>query len=140
MVNYQSSYATRTIAVLAAEVGTTLSILAPASVTQGAIFEIYGQLTRDDTGAAIQNASIALSLNGSSLGSAVTDMQGVYRIAASISDPGTYTLRADFAGMTVPGLVLGPSSASRGIGLVEPNVLGLLALAAIVVYAVTAKK
>ena len=77
---------------------TTLSINAPGMVALGEIFNIFGQLTRVDTGVALPNMSIGVSYNGTPLGSVLTDMQGVYKIPASIPDPGTYTLRADFAG------------------------------------------
>ncbi|GAH02893.1 unnamed protein product, partial [marine sediment metagenome] len=76
---------------------TTLNINAPNEVGPGETFNIFGQLTRDDTGVAIPNMSIIVSYNGASIGSVLTDMQGVYTIPASIPDPGTYTLRADFA-------------------------------------------
>lgn len=133
MVNYLPSSASRTITVLVSEIGTTLTIDAPAEVTPGASFEIFGQLTRNDIGAAIPNASISISYNGTPLGSVTTDMQGVYRIPASLPGPGTFTLRAAFAGMTVPGLTLGASSASRRIGLGEISVLPLVLLGIVAV-------
>ena len=139
MVNYLPSSATRTITVLTAEVETTLTITAPASVSQGDLFNIYGQITRNDTGAAIPNVSISVSYNGTPLGSKLTDMQGIYTLPASIPTAGTFTLRASFAGMTVPGLTLGASSASRRIGLAEPSMLSLLALAGLIAYAVMKK-
>ncbi|GAG89928.1 unnamed protein product, partial [marine sediment metagenome] len=77
---------------------TTPNINAPNEVSPGETFNIFGQLTRDDTGEAIPNMSISVSYNGTPLGSVLTDMQGVYTIPASIPDPGTYTLRADFLG------------------------------------------
>jgi len=77
---------------------TTLTISAPDEVGPREAFNIFGQLTRDDTGVAIPNMSISVSYNGVSLGSVLTDMQGVYTIPASIPDPGTYTLRADYEG------------------------------------------
>lgn len=128
MVQYLSSSASKIITVLVSEIGTTLTIAAPSEVTPGESFEIYGQLTRNDTGEAIPNASISLSYNGNPLGSVTTDMQGVYGIPASLPSPGTFTVRADFAGMTVPGLTLGASSASRRIGLAAPSVLPLVLL------------
>ena len=77
---------------------TTLTISAPATVKPGETFNIIGQLTRDDTGVAIPNMSISVSYNGNSLGSVLTDMQGVYTIPASIPTTGTYTLKAEFLG------------------------------------------
>ncbi|GAH50109.1 unnamed protein product, partial [marine sediment metagenome] len=76
---------------------TTLNINAPDEVGPGETFNIFGQLTRDDTGVAIPAMSIIVSYNGNPLGSVLTDMQGVYTIPASIPTTGTYTLRADFA-------------------------------------------
>ena len=77
---------------------TTLTISAPANVKPGETFNIIGQLTRNDTGVAIPNMSISVSYNGNSLGSVLTDMQGVYTIPASIPTTGTYTLKAEFLG------------------------------------------
>ena len=100
MVTLLPSTATRTITVLVSEIATTLTIIAPASVTQGVPFTINGQLVRNDTGVALPNMSISVSYNGNSIGSVLTDMQGVYSITAIIPDPGTFTLKAAFAGAT----------------------------------------
>ncbi|GAH18823.1 unnamed protein product, partial [marine sediment metagenome] len=88
---------TFTVEEAAVGIPTTLTIFAPDEVGPGETFNIFGQLTRDDTGVAIPAMSIIVSYNGNPLGSVLTDMQGVYTIPASIPDPGTYTLRADFA-------------------------------------------
>jgi len=96
---YEASQISKTITVEAAVgIPTTLTISAPGEVGPGETFNILGQLTRDDTGVAIPNMSISVSYNGKSIGSVLTDMQGVYTIPASIPDPGTYTLRADYEG------------------------------------------
>ena len=126
MVQYLASSASRSITVIPLEIGTTLSIVAPDQITQGDTFTIQGQLTRNDTGAAISGATISVGYDGSSLGSVVTDMVGVYTIPAAIPNVGTFTLTANFAGMTVPGLTLGASYASKGIGLVEPGLVSPL--------------
>ena len=77
---------------------TTTTMSAPATVKPEEVFNIFGQLTRDDTGVAIPDMSISVSYNGTSIGSVLTDMQGVYTIPASILTPGTYTLKADYEG------------------------------------------
>ncbi|GAH61006.1 unnamed protein product, partial [marine sediment metagenome] len=99
--NYDfTSQISKTITLGEAPVGihTTLNINVPNEVGPGETFNVFGQLTRDATGVAIPAMSIIVSYNGNPLGSVLTDMQGVYTIPASILDPGTYTLRADFAG------------------------------------------
>jgi len=77
---------------------TTTTLSAPDKVGPGETFNIFGQLTRGDTGEALPNMSISGSYNGKPLGSVLTDMQGVYTIPASIPTTGTYTLKASFAG------------------------------------------
>lgn len=140
MVQYLASSVSRPITVVVAQVGTTLSIIAPAQVTQGEVFDVYGQLTRNDTGVAIPNATISLTYNGSPIGSAVTDLQGVYTIPVSIPSPGTYTLTANFAGMTVGGVTFGSSIATTVVGLGDPIILPLIVMGAAVITYVLLKK
>ncbi len=132
MVQYLSSFATRTITVLTAEVGTTLTISAPASTIQGQPFLIEGVLKRVDTNAPLDGENIVLSYNGVNLGTALTrDIEGSikYQAQVQIDDVGEYTLRAEFAGSTRPGLTLGPSNASKGLGvsLLQVPVVQILA-------------
>jgi hypothetical protein len=98
MVTLLPSTATKTITVLAAEVATTLTIVAPASVTEKEYFIVQGQLTRSDTGEAIPNMTIDVRYNGNAFGWALTDMQGVYKVTSAIPEPGTVTLKAVFEG------------------------------------------
>ena len=140
MVQYLASFASRPITVAVSQVGTTLSINAPAQVTQGEVFNVYGQLTRNDTGAAIPNATISVSYNGSPVGSVITDLQGVYTIPASIPSPGTYTITSNFAGMTVPGVTFGSSIASTLVGLGDPIILPLIVVGATVIAYVLFRK
>lgn len=140
MVNYLPSTATRAITVLAAEVGTTLTISAPDSVIQGVAFNISGILIRNDTGAPIPNALISILYNGTPVGSGNTGIDGDYLITGTIPVAGTFTLTANFAGMTVPGLALSPSSAYKGIGTIgEPSMLPILLVLGIAAYAVLKK-
>jgi len=120
MVQYLSSFATRAITVLTAEVGTILTITAPASTIQGQPFLIEGVLKRVDTNAPLDGENIALSYNGVNLGTVLTrDIEGSikYQAQVQIDDVGEYNLRAEFAGSTRPGLTLGPSNASKGLGV-----------------------
>lgn len=142
MVTYLSSFATRTIQVLTAEVGTTLTISAPASVIQGQPFRVEGVLKRVDTGTPLEGENIVLSYNGTILTTAQTRyVEGAvkYQADVQIDEMGSFILRADFAGSTRAGLVLGPSGAFMRIGLGEPSILPLLVLAGIVAYAVMKK-
>lgn len=98
MVTLLPSQATRNISVAELDVGTSLSISAPASVAQGAGFEISGILLRNDTAGPVPYVSIALSYNGTSLGSATTGLYGDYSKSVSIPSVGAFTLTASFAG------------------------------------------
>jgi len=120
MVNYLPQTATTTITVLTAEVGTTLTIWAPAEVIQGQPFLIEGQLKRADTGALLAGEEISISYNGTHLVTTPTrSIEGTikYQAAVQIDEVGLFTLTASFAGSTRPGLVLGPSKAPRGVGV-----------------------
>lgn len=99
------------------EVGipTTLTLSAPDKVGPGETFNIIGQLTRDDTGAAIPNMSINVSYNGNSLGSVLTDMQGVYTISATIPTTGTHTLKTEFPGAA--GYAASSKTTRMGVGV-----------------------
>ncbi len=133
MVTYLPTTASRAITVLTAEVGTTLTITAPASVIQGQPFIIEGVLKRADTLTPLLGEEISLSYNGFNLGTTQTrSLEGSikYQAIVQIDEVGAYTLRADFAGAIRVGLTLGASSATRGIGLAVPGILPLVALAA----------
>lgn len=130
MVNFLPSQATTTITVTVLDVATNLTISAPASVIQGQLFTISGQLTRADTGAALVGETILVSYNGQMRGSPVTDVQGAYTLNTLIPEAGSFTLMANFEGSTRPGLTLLPSQAPRGVGvslLSEQVILALLA-------------
>jgi len=119
MVNYLPSQATTQITVSALEVATSLTISAPANVVQGQSFPISGILTRNDTGFPIPNAQINVLYNGTPIGSGTTGVDGDYLITGSIPAMGTFTLTANFAGATMPGLRLLPSMAKTGVALID---------------------
>lgn len=81
-----------------ADVGTTLTLSAPASVVEGVTFQATGRLTRNDNGEGIPGASVELSLDGILLSSANTDSSGYYAFYVTIYDPGNYTLMASYSG------------------------------------------
>lgn len=142
MVTYLPTTASRSITVLTAEVGTILTIWAPASVIQGQPFLVEGQLKRADTDELLAGENIVLSYNGTPLGTTQTrSLEGTikYQATVQIDVVGAYTLTANFVGSTRPGLTLGPSSAFRGIGLGEPSMLPLVVLAGIFAYVVLKK-
>lgn len=140
MVTYLPQQASRTITVLSAEVGTTLTIDAPAEVIQGISFEIFGVLRRVDTNAPLPDETIEFWQDGLYISSMLTALDGTYLFTHSIVDTGSHTLSVRFTGSVRPGLALSPSSAFRGIGLVEPSMLPLLALLGIAAYVVLKKK
>ena len=117
MVQYLPSSATATITVLTAEVGTILTIIAPAEVVQGESFRIGGELRRADNNQILPGETITAVFNGTVIGLDVTGSDGSYNIDGVINDIGTYTLRVDFFGSTRLGLVLSPSQILRRIGI-----------------------
>jgi len=119
MVTLLPSTATRTITVLVAEVATTLTIVAPASVAEKEYFIVQGQLTRSDTGEAIPNMTIDVRYNGNAFGWAITDTQGVYKVTSAIPEPGTVTLKAVFEGAEG----YAASKAERGLSVSVPTLL-----------------
>ena len=119
MVNYLPSQASTQITVTALEVATTLSISAPANAVQGQSFNVSGILIRNDTGFPITNVPINVLYNGTPIGTVNTGVDGDYLITGSIPTEGTYTLTANFAGATMPGLTLLPSTAQTGIALID---------------------
>ena len=127
---YNPSSATRQITIAEIEYSTYLNINAAGLVDQGSPFPISGRLTFMEGGVeyGLGGRSIALSYNGTSLGSATTDGSGNYSKSVTINSSGSFTLRAAFAG----GSGLAASSASMGIqiGVTSPVTLLLLALGA----------
>ena len=130
MAIYNPSSATRQITIADIVYSTFLSINAPGLVDQGAPFPISGRLTFMEGGIeyGLGGRTIALTYNGTSLGSATTDGSGNYSKSVTINSSGSFTLKASFAG----GSGLAASSASMGvqIGEIPPVMLIVLALAA----------
>jgi len=129
LVKFLPSSAQRSIQILVAEVGTTLTISAPPQAVQGQPFAVSGILYRNDTQYPLVNMDVTLRYNGQPLGSAKTGVDGDYLFSVSIPTPGTFTLIAEFAGAEVAGLFFGPSSARAIMGLegeVSPLMLGVL--------------
>jgi len=79
---------------------TALTIKAPLNVGVGVPFTVSGRLTFREGGVdyPLQGRTINLSYNGVSLGSTTTGADGTYSITVSIPQPGTYTLKAVYAG------------------------------------------
>jgi len=133
MANFLSSFSTYPLEIVAPDVATDLSVV-PASdpmggpYAPGETFEIAGTLKRLDTYHGVPGAHISVSYNGVNVGSAVTNEYGVYSISTSIPAPGSYTLRADFAGMTIPGLTLRASNASFRTTIGVTSALPILAI------------
>lgn len=142
MVNYLPSQATTQITVAAINVATTLSISAPPNIVQGQSFNISGILIRNDTGIPISNAPIDVRFNGSPFGSGTTGIDGDYLINGSIPTVGTFTLTADYAGETRPGLTLLPSFAKTGVALIDgiAPYLPIIIPAAIIGWLLLSKK
>jgi len=119
MVNYLPSQATTSITVTSLDIVTNLTInVSSPNVIQGQPFIVEGTLKRADTGANLAGENISLSYNGTSLGTVMTqDQEGSikYQAIVQIDETGGFTLTADFAGSTRPGLTFLPSLARTGV-------------------------
>ncbi len=140
LVNYLPSQASVTITVTSLDISTVLTIFAPSTIVQGQPFIIEGVLKRADIGTPLEGENISLSYNGISLGTALTrDIEGSikYQATVQIEEAGSFTLTANFAGSTRPGLTLRPSRAQAPVvipGLQEITPLvGALAVAAVLI-------
>lgn len=99
--NYDStSQISKTISLGAPPVGipTTISIRAPGTVALGETFTVNGTLYETETQTLIRGQRIDISYNGKSLGHCFTSIEGFYYLDISISEIGTWTLKANFAG------------------------------------------
>ena len=124
---YNPSSATRQITIAEIEYSTFLNINAAGLVDQGSPFPISGRLTFMEGGVeyGLGGRSIALSYNGTSLGTVTTDGSGNYSKSVTINSSGSFTLKAAFAG----GFGLAASSASMGIQIGETSPVALLIIA-----------
>ena len=127
------SSASRNITILAPDVNTSLTISAPSSRNPGESFVISGMLIRNDTGGPVPNASVSLTVDGGSIGSVTTGVDGDYIKSTSINTPGTHSLRASFAGGS--GFAASTASQNISVGIIEsltpiliPIVIGIAAL------------
>ncbi len=127
MVILNPSQATKSIQILQLEAPTSLTIVAPDSVTQGVSFNIAGLLLRTDTNVPVPGAMIKISYNGITIGNVFTDDLGRYLVPASINIPGTWVLKASFAGATG----LGASSANFTTRIGEPGAIGTVGILAL---------
>ena len=139
MVNLLPTTAQIPITVTLADVDTTLTITAPASVAEGELFIASGKLTRNDTGAPVIGEVVRLRYNGIEIGVDSTDANGDWWIEAAIPAAGAWILTAFFAGVSYPGLTLNPSSAGAPIRLDGLDPLVLLALLGGAAYILTRK-
>jgi len=107
---------------------TRISISAPDKVSPGQTFAISGKLEYQidsATWAPASGRTVSLYYNGTLIGSVTTGTDGSYsKPDATITTPGTYTLKATFAG---EGFGLAPALALLGIGVEVPPELGPLA-------------
>jgi len=122
--NYErTTQITRTIRL---QVGapTTLTIKAPLNVGVEIPFNVSGRLTFREGGVdyPLQGRTIRLSYNGVSLGSTTTGADGTYNITVSIPKPGTYTLKAVYAGESG----LSPTQATSTLQTISTNLVPAL--------------
>lgn len=137
MVTFLPSSASATIQISPLEVGTNLTISAPASATEGAQFQVTGILTRVDSGAGLGGETIDFTYNGTILGNATTNPDGTYQFTTQISESGSFTITAEFKGSTRPGLVFkGSKATTRVATLLETYLvpIAIVTLAAGLLY------
>ncbi len=115
----------------------------PTWVVQDQFFNIFGKLTRTDTGAALSGMTITLS-GGTQSASTTTDALGLYFFSGLkelVADSYSYTI--SFAGITVPGLTLKPSNALTGVNISgnmnAPLIVGGIAALSVILMAVSLK-
>jgi len=80
---------------------TRLSISAPSTVKVGEPFNITGKLEyrdRDGVWKGLAGRTVTLYYNGTKIGDVTTGSDGSYSKSARITTPGTYTLKAVYAG------------------------------------------
>lgn len=80
------------------EVPTALTITAPSTVELGESFIVQGFLYEIGTGRPVVGQTITLIYNGVTLGSAITNVEGVYFLQVTILEEGNWTLTASFGG------------------------------------------
>jgi hypothetical protein len=85
-------------------------------------------LTRTDTSAGVAGATISFTVDGTPVGSATTDGNGVATLNYDPSGltPGFHTVQASFAGQTIGGITFNPSTSNTQTLHVIYNFIGFL--------------
>jgi len=93
-----------------------LNSVSPASVTVGSSGPVVltATLTRNDTSAGVTGATVGFSVDGNSVGTAVTGAGGVGTLNydPSALAPGSHTVQASFAGETIGGITFEASTSN----------------------------
>lgn len=88
-----------------------VSISAPASIAVNQVFGINGVLEYESASgvwSGLGNEIVSVFYNGTKLSDVTTASDGKFALTPKITTPGTYTLKADYAGKTVVGLRFRP--------------------------------
>jgi len=117
------------ITYVGSEESTTLTVQAPETVTKGSQVNVSGKLTRTVDGVILPSRNIEASVNGSFVGSVLTDANGEYLIQLLFEEAGSYTVTAYYAGEA--GLLSSQNSA--GITVTDKPVFPTLPLAVVAV-------
>lgn len=129
------------IDVIPAVVDTFLAIVAPGTVQPNVSFMVNGALIRVDTGEGIPHMTVALFYDGVAVGTDTTDSAGNYMFSMSLPTPGTYTLKAVFAGYGPYGSVVETRVIGVSVEIPEINlamaggIILAVADAALIIYA-----
>jgi hypothetical protein len=85
-------------------------------------------LTRTDTNTGVAGATISFTVDGSTVGSAITNPSGVatFNYNPSALTPGSHTVQASFAGQTIGEITFNPSTSNTQTLQVIYNFIGFL--------------
>jgi len=104
--------------------------IAPSSVVVGSSGPVvfYATLTRTDTGAGVEGATISFTVDEAVVGSATTNASGVATLNYNPSalTPGSHTVQASFAGQTIDGITFNLSTSNTQTLQVIYNFIGFL--------------
>jgi hypothetical protein len=84
-------------------------------------------LTRDDTSGGVPGATVTFSVDGTAVGTAITDSAGnaTFYYNPSALTPGTHSVQATFATVSIGGVTFDSSTAAQLLNVTAPTTLGL---------------
>jgi len=104
------------------EIPTALTLsVSPVTVAPGGSVRASGKLTRTDTGAGLAGMDIDILVNTTKVGTARTASDGSYTLTFTAPTvPGSYTVKASFAGVTLSVLLPSEAKTEIYVGIAPP--------------------